>query len=474
VRANTPTRRLRSALLLALPLLLTACDLRRGAPNLLVIVVDTLRADRLGAYGNTRRLTPFLDSLAARGTVFRHAYAQSSWTNPSVASLLTSRFQSQHGIIAFGSVLAAAETTLPEVLKEHGYATAAFTANGLLAERNGFAQGYDAYGAYLIRKVRDPDGKTRWQNESGERVTREALAWVEGRAATRPVKPAFLYLHYVEPHTPYDPSAAALARVFHGRARPDPDTVQKTYFRGVVEPLGADELRSVEDTYDAAVITLDDRLRELFAGLERTGFLDHAVVVVTADHGEEFKDHGFMGHGGTLYEEVIRVPLLVVGRRQRAAAVDDVVSLVDVAPTLLTIAGIPIPPSFAGRSLASLLAGDGRGDDAAPRQEPAYSELLTPENLVGARLCSHERAVVLGRHKLIQGMKGERELYDLASDPAERQARDPSGPDADGLLLALDGLRERARVRDGATASALDPKAQEELDERLRALGYVR
>jgi arylsulfatase A-like enzyme len=459
-------------LLLAGALLVASCG-GRGAPNLLVIVVDTLRADRLGAYGNTDGLTPFLDSLAARGTVFRHAYAQSSWTNPSVASLITSRFQSQHGIIGFGSVLAATETTLAEALKERGYATAAFTANGLLAARNGFAQGYDAYGAYVIRKVQGGDGKTRWQNETGERVNREALAWLDARPTTKPTPPALLYLHYVEPHTPYDPSEAALARVFQGRARPDPDTVQKTYFRGVVEPLSPDELRGVEDSYDAAVITVDAQLRALFAGLESRGFLDHAVVVVTADHGEEFKDHGFMGHGGTLYEELIHVPLLVVTPGGRARVVDDVVSLVDVAPTLLELAGIPAPASFAGRSFAPLLGDGARPGDGAEHGE-AYSELLTPENLVGERLCSHERAVIVGRRKLILGMTGEREVYDLAADPEERHAEDGAGPDASLLLAALDRLRARAHAPGGPSASQLDPNAQEEIKERLRALGYVR
>src|SRR5262245_56252132 len=141
MRCSTSGLTRRCVVLLALAVLAvaSACS-RKQPPNLLVIVVDTLRADRLGAYGNTHGLTPFLDSLAARSYVFQRAYAQSSWTNPSVASILTSRYPSQHGVVAYDSVLGADEITLPEVLKEHGYRTAGFSANGLLTSHLGFGQ----------------------------------------------------------------------------------------------------------------------------------------------------------------------------------------------------------------------------------------------------------------------------------------------------------------------------------------------
>ncbi|HJQ85550.1 MAG TPA: sulfatase, partial [Candidatus Binatia bacterium] len=423
---GTIHRRFTRALLVALPIgLLAGCGTSGRAPNLVVIVIDTLRADRLGPWGSTRGLSPFLDSVAARGVVFRRAYAQSSWTDPSVASLVTSRYQSQHGFIGFGSVLADHELTLAEVLKERGYGTAGFSANGLLSRKAGFAQGYETYEAHWLRRLQGPDGKVRWQNETAERINRETLAWIDARAGSGARGPAFLYLQYVEPHTPYDPPPELLDRVLAGRPRPDLAKVQQTYFRGVVEPLSADELRAVEDCYDATVMDVDARIRELFDGLAARGFLDHAVVVITSDHGEEFKDHGFMGHGGTLYEELIHVPLIVLPSAPEHAEVDDIVSLVDVAPTLLAVAGIPVPASFEGRSLAahvvrpSGLAALWRRP-APPAPTDAYSELLTPETLVEKRLLFHERAIVSGRRKLITGLHGERELYDLAADPRER------------------------------------------------------
>src|SRR5262245_40087556 len=179
---------------------------RRSAPNIVLIVVDTMRADRLGAYGNQRGLTPFMDSLASRGYVFHNAYAQSSWTNPSVASILTSRFQSQHGIITFESVLADAELTLPEVLKRHGYTTGFFSANGLISKRMGFAQGYDQYRSILVKATVAP--RHMWVPERAARINGEALAWLD-TLPTSGGAPVFLHLHYMEPHSPYAPKPEA-------------------------------------------------------------------------------------------------------------------------------------------------------------------------------------------------------------------------------------------------------------------------
>jgi arylsulfatase A-like enzyme len=476
------TPRTRSLLALVGIVLLAGCARNPGAgrrPNIVVVVIDTLRADRVGAYGNRRGLTPFLDSLAARGAVFEHAYAQSGWTNPSVASLLTSRFQSQHGFIAFDSVLADEEVTLPEVLKAHGYRTAAFSGNGLIPARAGFAQGYDVYKTHWVRRVTGPDGQPRWRSERDDVLNDEAFAWIDAERAREPAAPLFLYLQYMAPHTPYDPPADVLARRFAGAPAPDLDAVHKLYFQGVTEPLTADELKLVTDVYDAAVEGGDACLRELFAGLAKRGFLDHAVVVVTADHGEEFKDHGFMGHGGTLYEEIIHVPLVVLAGSSAHVDVGDVVSLIDVAPTLLDFAGVPAPASFEGRSLRPLLARAAPGVAGAVRRlvtraepRPAYSELIVPEKKIASRLVPHERAVVLGRTKAIVGFHGERELYDLDADPAEKASREHLDAATDARLeVAL--AAARARAAHGPTSRAVAaPDADDE--ERLRALGYVR
>ena len=254
----------------------------------MVILVDTLRADRVGAYQPARRLTPFIDSLAASGVVFEHAYAQSSWTIPSVASLFTSRYQTQHGLLAFGASLNATEVTLAETLQGAGYATACVTANAALAFKTGFDQGF---GHFRVLAV-EANAKAR-----ADAVNAAAFAWLDANAG----RPAFLYLHYMEPHLPYSPSPEALDRVLGGRPRPDLKAASASMMMAITMPPTPERLRDIQDVYDAEVASLDDGLRALVAGLETRGVLRDALVVVTADHGEELQDHGGMGHGVSLY-----------------------------------------------------------------------------------------------------------------------------------------------------------------------------
>jgi arylsulfatase A-like enzyme len=420
-------------------------------PNVVVVLVDTLRADRLGVYSGSRRLSPFLDSFAARATVFTHAYAASSWTNPSVASLFTSRFPSQHGVISFGARLDASELTIAEVLASHGYATGAFVANGLLVADNGFGQGFDTYRSYWV-----PGGKKRVED-----LAPDVLAWVDGLPKT-PSRPVFLYLHYVEPHSPYSPPVAMLDRVLAGRPRPNPGIAgARTLFdRGA--PMNATELRDLEDVYDAEVLSFDAALRETFAALEARHVLDDAIVVVTADHGDEFHDHGQVGHGQSLYNELIHVPLIVRYPHQSGSVrVEDTVSLVDVAPTLLDTAGIELPAAFEGNSLRTSWFG-------SSRRATALSELISSKT--ATRLTPHERAIVLGERKLIVGVGEEREEYDLARDPAETKRLEEPTPKTQTLLAALRAFETHLHPdRPAAAATPVSP----ELRERMRALGYV-
>lgn len=459
---------------LCLLLLLAGCS-RQGSrpPHIVVLLIDTLRYDRVGVYG-ARKLTPFLDSFAERAYVFEHAYAQSSWTNPSVASLLTSRFQSQHGITWFNSLLSQEELTLPEVLKEHGYKTAGFSANFLVHGPSGFNQGFDVYQAYSRQNPQALPGR-RFIKERAERLNREALAWVDsfGRIPEqRP--PLFLYVHYMEPHNPYDPPDEILDRVLGGRPRPNRDLANGDM--NVIFPsLGPVRIQAIADLYDAEVMAVDTRVGELLDELEKRGLLDDAILVATSDHGEELTDHGLLGHHKTLFEEVIRVPLLLraPGQRRRVD-VKQLVMLTDLAPTLLSLAGIDIPPSFEGRALTDSVVA--RGALGALRfwwygieenGPPAFSQLIRPAE--AKRTSPHEQAVVMGRRKLITGVDGEREFYDLQADAQEK---DSSGLDQAERSRLADTLAQfLARAKERAAPGAVR-SLDSETKERMRALGY--
>lgn len=462
---------------LALSLVIAACT-RAGPPDILLIVVDTLRVDRLGAYGNERGLTPFLDSLAERSYVFENAFAQSSWTSPSVASLLTSRFQSQHGVLHFQSVLADAEVTLPELLKQRGYATAGFSANWLIASEWGFSQGYDEY---LVPGA--PPTPVR-----AAELNRSALDWLE-TLPRDPRSPAFLYLHYMEPHGPYEPEEFALDRVFEGS--PHPGTAAWNRIRSrerlrlnMLKDRNKGEairdrraLSSFQSLYDAEIVSVDHALGALLSELEQRGFLQNALVVFTADHGEEFQDHGSFGHSQSLYDELIHVPLLVhVPGQSTRIDVEPVVSLIDLAPTILEWLGDEPAASFEGRSLGPLMRRAGGGwpgvarrvgpeDDAGERF--AVSELVKG---LGKRVTPHQRAIVTDSAKLIAGVHGEREFYDRAGDPGESDPAGLADRERRQLEHALDSFASDVARRAGLHQTRpLDATTRE----HLRALGYA-
>jgi arylsulfatase A-like enzyme len=240
-------------------------------------------------------------------------------------------------------------------------------------------------------------------------------------------------------------------------------------------------MADVRAVYDAEVMAVDAAIRDLFATLAARGFLDRALVVVTADHGEELKDHGLMGHNKTLYEEVIHVPLIVLTPGETRGAVDDrVVSLVDVAPTVVDAVPAPVPERFAGKSLRDALASrDGIGtrllslfsaSHATGAERAAYSELVKSPEEESSRLRPHERAIVVGDRKLIVGVHGEREFYRLDVDPREQHATSEAGPDGAALESRMAALRaETATSRTRADRVPLDEQARD----RLRALGYA-
>jgi arylsulfatase A-like enzyme len=447
----------------------TSVAAQQPPPNVIVVLVDTLRADRLGVYGNRNGLTPYLDDLARRGTVFSNAYAASSWTCPSVASLFTSRYPSQHQVTNLDARVSDSEVTLAERLQQARYRTLGFVANLRLTEQLGYGQGFERWNAYMsATKLR------------ADRLRRRLLSSPEMAAARGAQAPLFLYVHYMEPHAPYN-VPPRYRKKFERRADPSIDSaaaVQKVLDLNFGALSGA-ELDHVTSLYDAEVAFLDDELRRLMAGLEARGLLEHSIVVVTADHGEELGEHQLIGHGTSLYNQELRVPLIVIGQGVPAGrVVHEPVSLMDVAPSLLALTGEPAEPRFQGRSLVPLLQGRAASVDVV-------AELVQASTTFDPR--RHSSAIVRGNHKLltISGnwrTVADAELYDLAADPAETKPvgyvggprQLPSGsPD---LALAQDLVRALQETQT-RLASSVTPQERapvdEKMRERLRGLGYA-
>ncbi len=467
------SRRAVAALLVALavpPLLVHLFFVVRRArrpPNIVIVVADTLRADRLGVYGNRSGLTPFLDELAARGTVFAHAYAASSWTCPSVASLLTSRYPSQHGVSEYDSMLPDAEVTLAERLAALRYVGGGFSANLRLGRALGYGQGFTGWFPFASRA-----------KLTAQRLARRSLAWIDVAWNSRARRPLLLYYQFMETHAPYDPAGeahapdgvtAALRRRLCAACGDGPHNalLNDRLIGFQWDALSSEDVARLESLYDVEVASLDARLRALFAGLAQRGVLDKAIIVVTADHGEEFRDHGQLGHGTSLFNELIHVPLIVLVPGQRVGrVVTDNVSLLDVVPTILELVGLPPDRLAEGRSLVPLLGGASIPADVIAELPATGSSAVD--------IGRHRLAFVRGSLKLIVPPKGrpvaERPvLYDLAADPGETRPR--------SAMAECRSCVRTARRKAAALRATATPPARGIVDEvtraRLRALGYA-
>ncbi len=437
-------------------------------PNVLLVVVDTLRADRLGCYGSGAGLTPFLDELARRGTVFRNAYAPSSWTTPSIASLFTSRYPLEHRVNSTDALLDEREITLAERFLAAGYWTAAYEGNFSVSDKRGYGQGFKSWFAQTPGAGKPP----------GSRLRSRALSRAQATCGRGRRQSCLLYLQYMEPHAPYEPPELAAAPT-------DPATLAaaaaNAQLRANQGEVTDEQVKVLASLYDGEVAAVDAELRALFQGLEERGFLSDAVVVVTADHGEEFREHGWMSHGTGLNNEIVRVPLIIVAPGyEKGRVVEENVSSLDVAPTLLDLAGLPPEPRFRGRSLAPLMGrswaagGSGWFASAFGKQTGRGPDVVFELARTGGGfdLRRHTAGIVRGRLKLIETINNQTELYDLAADPGETTPN-PPGLAAERSALAT-ALQAATSAHADAAASG-DNKVQldEKTKQHLRALGYA-
>ncbi len=427
-------------------------------PNLVLVVVDTLRRDHLGCYGSERDTSPRLDALAARGVRFERAYATAPWTIPSVASILTGLYPSGHGVKRITSQVPDEALTLAELLARRGYATAASVSSALVGAKYRFDQGFDVF-------REDCAGDNDFVSTPG--VTRQGRELLRELSAGE--RPFFLFLHYFDPHYNYrDHEGCDFAASRAGRLEGDEDIKE---LRAIQEDLSAEELRFLVDLYDEEVRFTDEGIGGVLEELDALGLEGETVVVVTADHGEEFLDHGWLGHTRTLYDELVRVPLIVRGPGVGGAgrAVEEAVSLASLTPTLLELAGVdPGGHSFQAPSLAALLRSGGTSVAGTLFLEVDF----VPGGRANEEKRTHKKAVLIERYKLIRDdQNGRLELYDLERDPGELRDLAAELPElVEELRSRLEAEEEFAR--EGSLGESERFIGAEELEE-LRKLGYA-
>ncbi len=468
-----------AGVLFGIGLALATASCRPQAPepparaNVILIVADTLRADFLGSYGFQGAISPNLDALAAESVVFERCFAQSPWTKPSVATILTSLYPQTHGLTNHEGKYWGAETaelktgilpqsavTLAEAFQNNGYATAGFVGSSWLTRPYGFAQGFDVY-----------DDSVTHLTVTADQLASAAMTWLQGRTGDEPF---FLYLHVMDVHTPYDgakedfdeltasPSLGMNLRLSKQEA---PYARWQNFERR--PPWATDQVRHElnywKTQYAAGVRALDRRLQPFLEFLRETGTLDGSYLALTSDHGEELFEHGDWSHGQKLFDHQLHIPLLI---RQPAAAgggrrVPNIVEQVDVMPTLLALAGVDAgAATLQGRDLSTLLRREAGGDlgaslaTATTHRPDLYS--LRSE-----------------RYKLMFDVQtGVTRLFDLSYDPGEQ--RDVAASEPEIVAELQDRLAEKIQSSlAGGTLESETAAIPDDMRRKLEALGYL-
>ena len=430
---------------------------RAPRPPIVLLTIDTLRADHLPFYGAVRDTAPTLTRLAAGAVVYDRASSTSSWTVPSVVSWLTGVYPFTHGVVSGVSrhgriyeqeVIPETLRCLPEVLSGLGYHTMGVTANAHLDEAHGFGRGFDRFSCLGFTDA--------------PAVTRVVESWL---AVEEPGRPFFLWIHFFDPHSPYVPREPWFHRFAPGVTEHEMAMLRRAHATWPKIPAEIQRnrpryLKLARDLYDSEIAFCDRGIGRI---LERFPWLERAWIVFASDHGEEFFEHGALGHGRTLFEETLRVPLFVRppgggdGKR-----VEEPVSAVDIPRTILAIAGARTDEQWQGHVLPSLpLPGSG------PRNEPPLAHLARfPDT-------ANLAAIVGARWKLIRDLRtGELHLYDLRRDPGER--RDLATADRTRAASMDDRLEAMVRALPEPPDTPTRRRISKAREEQLRSLGYLR
>jgi arylsulfatase A-like enzyme len=378
--------------------------------NVIIIGTDTLRQDHLGCYGYERSTSPNIDRLARRGVLFENAVSQSPWTTPSFATVFTSLYPTQHGAGSLYSRLRTESTSLAEVLVQHGYTTGAIINALAMSPQFGLDRGFQDYDMTASMGTRVADG-----------TTTDALNWIELHRDN----PFFIFVHYYDPHLPYSPPAPfddVFDSDYDGTIGNSFGLEDFPYARvskfETLEKLTESDWNRIVSLYDGEIAFMDEAIGDLLEGVEDLGLSDNTLIVFLSDHGEEFLDHGGLTHGHTLYEELIKVPLIFSFPPALAEGIRiaSQVRLLDVATTIMDLLGIKPDVHVEGISLKPYLT-------SSDKIRPPKARLTPPDVAFAEALRSgpERKAIMAYPWKLIYNTKTEEEkLFNLQSDPGER------------------------------------------------------
>ncbi|HSF16769.1 MAG TPA: sulfatase [Vicinamibacteria bacterium] len=440
-----------------------ACSRPPPASTIIVFVLDTVRLDALGAYGNTLDPTPHIDALADDGVRFDQAISSSGWTLPAVGSLLTGTWPTIHGAIGQGIMLRPLRPeikTAPEVFRANGYRTVGIANAAFVSPMVGVNRGFDVF-------------EHRYSYNHDARDAQLVIDLAIRELYARPGVPTFLFIHLFDPHLDYAPPAGYDTKYTEGRTSPPPPITMEICQEMQTgdsrqKPPLAEDIAYVRGVYQGEVSFMDAEVGRFIEELKSLELYERSTLILTADHGEEFWDHDGFEHGHTLYDELIRVPLIVKLPSDLDVTRDVVsepVRVLDVMPTVFDVVGIDKPATFDGESMMSLI----RGESSSRRPVFAESTLYGPERVAWRT----ERYKYI--HDATTGREGIGELYDWQEDPKESLNLADEKPELavkmrSELFDFYAHLRDRARNMEEPDFVNLSPVRIEE----LRSLGYVR
>ena len=460
----------------------------RARRSVILVQLDTLRKDHLDLYGYERQTAPILRGLAAEGAVFQNAITQTSWTKAETPSILTSLYPTTHGVHQIPDRLPASATTIAEAYRQAGYATLSYSSVAFTGQFTNLHQGFE--------ELHEGESTAGRAGPRGAKTSREFVDRLVDWLPDHRDLPFFVYLHFFDPHAPYEPNKPYDTLWADPRGREEYLRQQETLKKVMTDAFLAQRgmaghedlvragidpdayLRYSKDWYDGAIRGMDTEIGRLMDRLRDLGIADRTVIAFYADHGEEFHDHGRMWHGQSVYGELIRVPLILWGPGSvpKGLKVEEPVELIDVMPTLLELSGVAVPKEAQGQSLRPLLAPE-PGHPWKPRPPIAEKQ---PTTEGGFPASGESYAIMHGNWKLIRHVvretgKPEFELFDFYGDPLDQKDVAPAHPD---VVARMSKTLEDWHLMASAAKLKPDSEATKNMSreqlEQLRSLGYVK